>query len=61
MDSRRSQKALWLAFTGWVVGFITMLLVKEGNVGQALSSVLMIILTGLVVAACTATVIQRNQ
>lgn len=50
MDTANSRKGIWLSLAGWIIGAIAMLLVKGGDVGQALTSLPMILVTACVVA-----------
>lgn len=61
MNSNKPRKGLWLALAGWIVGFLTMLLVNDGNVGQALSSGLVIMATAFVVVTAIALAAQNRQ
>lgn len=60
-EKNDARSGLVLAFAGWLLGFVTMLVVKEGDVGQALSSLLVIMTTAMVAATAIAVSVQRRK
>ena len=62
-NKRLSPKmAVWLSAAGWILGALTMLLVKNGDVGQAVLSPLMLLLTPLcVITVSAASAKMKNQ
>lgn len=60
-EKTNSQKAVLLGLSGWVLSFVTMLVVKGGDVGQALSSLLVIMTTAFVAATAIAIAMQKRK
>ena len=60
-EKTNSQKAVLLGLSGWVLSFVTMLVVKGGDVGQALSSLLVIMTTACVAATAIAIAMQKRK
>lgn len=56
-----TRKAMVLSVSGWILGFAVALLVQEGDVGQALSSAPVIMLTVMVAATAIAVAAHKRK
>lgn len=60
MDSATAQKVVVLSVAGWLVGFVSMLLVHDGSVGAALQSLPVIIISLLVLVTLLTVIVKRH-